>query len=160
MRHYEIIFLIHADQSDQVPAMIDKYRAVVKKHKGKISRVEDWGRRSLAYHINRVHKAHYVLMNIEGDAETIKELQDAFDYNDAILRHLIIRMSVAETKPSIMMEVIRQERKREVEHGKTQDSTERKKAYNESSNVKSAESPKTEAPATPKTKDIEERADA
>ena len=115
MHHYELVFLVHPEQSDQVPTMIDKYQSVVKKKQGKVHRVEDWGRRSLAYHINRAHKAHYILMNVESDSEAIDELRDAFEYNDAVLRHLITRVRTAETQPSIMMQKVRNERKREAE---------------------------------------------
>jgi small subunit ribosomal protein S6 len=118
MRHYELVFLVHPEQSEQVPAMIEKYRALIKKGNGKVYRVEDWGKRPLAYNINRVHKAHYVLMNIEGDAETTEQLRGVFEYNDAVLRHMIMRVSQAETQPSVMMEKVRQERKREVDRSK------------------------------------------
>lgn len=118
MRHYEIVCLVHPDQSEQVPAMVDKYRALVKKHRGKVYRVEDWGRRSLAYRIKRVHKAHYLLINIGGELELIKEIRSAFDYNDAVLRYMITRVNEAETGVSVMMEKVRRERKREPERSK------------------------------------------
>lgn len=95
--------------------MVDKYRALVKKHRGKVYRVEDWGRRSLAYRIKRVHKAHYLLINIGGELELIKEIRSAFDYNDAVLRYMITRVAEAETGVSVMMEKVRRERKRESE---------------------------------------------
>jgi small subunit ribosomal protein S6 len=90
MRHYEVVFLVHPDQSEQVPAMIERYRANLEGKGGSIHRLEDWGRRQLAYPINKVHKAHYVLMNIECDGDTLRELEDAFRYNDAVLRNLIV----------------------------------------------------------------------
>lgn len=103
MRHYEIVFIVHPDQSDQVPAMIERYKALVTGSNGAIHRLEDWGRRQLAYPIQKMHKAHYVLMNIECDSATLAELENAFRFNDAVLRHLTVRMDRAETAPSPMM---------------------------------------------------------
>ena len=103
MRHYEIVFIVHPDQSEQVPAMIERYRTMVTGHKGLIHRLEDWGRRQLAYPIQKVHKAHYVLMNIECDQETLGELEHAFKFNDAVLRHLIVATTEAKVAPSPMM---------------------------------------------------------
>jgi small subunit ribosomal protein S6 len=103
MRHYEVCFIVHPDQSEQVPAMIERYRATVTSKDGKIHRLEDWGRRQLAFPLAKVHKAHYVLMNIECDNETLTELEHSFKFNDAVLRHLIIRMERAWTTPSPMM---------------------------------------------------------
>jgi len=100
MRHYEIVFLVHPDQSEQVPAMIERYRGTIEGKEGVIHRLEDWGRRQLAYPIAKVHKAHYVLMNIECDGETLKELESAFRFNDAVLRHLTIKCKEAVTAPS------------------------------------------------------------
>ncbi|WP_090631122.1 30S ribosomal protein S6 [Nitrosomonas marina] len=104
MRHYEIVFIVHPDQSEQVPAMIERYRGIVAAKNGKVHRLEDWGRRQLAYLIQKVHKAHYVLMNIECDQETLNELDYAFKFSDAILRHLTIRMDGPVTDPSPMMQ--------------------------------------------------------
>ncbi|NWG30055.1 MAG: 30S ribosomal protein S6 [Rhodocyclaceae bacterium] len=103
MRHYEIVFIVHPDQSDQVPAMIERYKTLVTGSGGAIHRLEDWGRRQLAYPIQKVHKAHYVLMNIECGSDTLAELENAFKFNDAVLRHLTVRMDHAETAPSPMM---------------------------------------------------------
>jgi small subunit ribosomal protein S6 len=103
MRHYEIVFIVHPDQSDQVPAMIERYKTLVTGKNGAIHRLEDWGRRQLAYPIQKVHKAHYVLMNIECDGETLAELENAFKFNDAVLRHLTVKTDKAETAPSPMM---------------------------------------------------------
>jgi small subunit ribosomal protein S6 len=103
MRHYEVCFIVHPDQSEQVPAMIERYRATVTSKNGKIHRLEDWGRRQLTYPLAKVHKAHYVLMNIECDSETLAELEHSFKFNDAVLRHLIIKMERAWTTPSPMM---------------------------------------------------------
>jgi len=103
MRHYEIVFIVHPDQSEQVPAMIERYRTLVTGKNGHIHRLEDWGRRQLAYPIQKIHKAHYVMMNIECDQETLDELEHAFKFNDAVLRHLTIKTKAAVTEPSVMM---------------------------------------------------------
>ena len=103
MRHYEVVFIVHPDQSEQVPAMIERYRSLVTSQGGQIHRLEDWGRRQLAYPIQKIHKAHYVLMNIECDGETLAELEHSFRFNDAVLRHLTVKMKAAVTSPSPMM---------------------------------------------------------
>ena len=103
MRHYEIVFIVHPDQSEQVPAMVERYKTLVSSRNGSIHRLEDWGRRQMAYPIQKVHKAHYVLMNIECDGETLVELEHAFKFNDAVLRHLTIKMKHAVTAASPMM---------------------------------------------------------
>jgi len=103
MRHYEIVFIVHPDQSEQVPAMIERYKGLVTAKGGQIHRLEDWGRRQLAYPIEKVHKAHYVLMNIEVDGDTLNELEHAFKFNDAVLRHLTIKTKKAVVAPSPMM---------------------------------------------------------
>lgn len=103
MRHYEICFLVHPDQSEQVPAMLERYRGLIEGKGGQIHRLEDWGRRQLAYPIVKLHKAHYVLMNIECDAETLKELEAVFKFNDAVLRHLTIRRQEAVSDQSHML---------------------------------------------------------
>ena len=103
MRHYEIILLIHPDQSEQVPAMLERYKGMITAGGGQVHRVEDWGRRQLAYPIQKIHKAHYVLMNIECDRETLEELEHAFKFNDAVLRHLTVKMDRAVVEASPMM---------------------------------------------------------
>ncbi len=103
MRHYEIVFIVHPDQSEQVPAMVERYKALVATHGGQVHRLEDWGRRQLAYPIQKLHKAHYVLMNIECSGEVLNELEHGFKFNDAVLRHLTIKMKKAVTTPSPMM---------------------------------------------------------
>jgi len=103
MRHYEICFIVHPDQSEQVPAMVERYKGMVTARNGKVHRLEDWGRRQLAYPLAKVHKAHYVLMNIECDNETISEFEHSFRFNDAILRHLTVKMTKAVVDPSPMM---------------------------------------------------------
>lgn len=100
MRHYEVVFLVHPSQSEQVPGMIERYQGNLEKRGGVVHRLEDWGRRPLAYPINKIHKAHYVLMNVECDQEAIDELESAFRFNDAVLRNLIILRNTAVTEPS------------------------------------------------------------
>lgn len=100
MRHYEVVFLVHPSQSEQVPGMIERYQGNLEKRGGIVHRLEDWGRRPLAYPINKIHKAHYVLMNVECDQEAIDELESAFRFNDAVLRNLIIQRNTAVTEPS------------------------------------------------------------
>ncbi len=103
MRHYEIVFIVHPDQSEQVPAMIDRYKATIAQGGGKVHRIEDWGRRQMTYPIQKLFKAHYVLMNIEISQVTLDELEHAFKFNDAVLRHLTVQKRAAETAPSPMM---------------------------------------------------------
>lgn len=103
MRHYEIVFIVHPDQSEQVPAMVERYKTMITEAGGKIHRLEDWGRRQLAYPINKIHKAHYVLMNIEAASGVVDELETAFRFNDAVLRHLTIKTKHAVTEASPMM---------------------------------------------------------
>ena len=112
MRHYEIVFIVHPDQSEQVPAMIDRYKATLAAAGGKVHRIEDWGRRQMAYMIDKLAKAHYVCMNIECDQKTLEELEHAFKFNDAVLRHLIIKTKKAESEPSIMMKEVQREEAR------------------------------------------------
>jgi small subunit ribosomal protein S6 len=109
MRHYEIVFIVHPDQSEQVPAMIERYKASVLARKGQVHRVEDWGRRQLAYMIQKLAKAHYVCMNIECDSETLSELETSFKFNDAVLRYLTVKVKKAETVPSPMMKAVQKE---------------------------------------------------
>ena len=132
MRHYEIVFLVHPDQSDQVSAMIERYSAVVTDAGGKIHRLEDWGRRPLAYAINNAHKAHYVLMNVECEFSAIEEIENLFRFNDAVLRHLTIKKKGAVTEASPLA-------KAKEEAAKNFDSADKKPA--------AAEETKTEAPA-------------
>jgi len=114
MRHYEIVFIVHPDQSEQVPAMIERYRSTITGRKGAIHRLEDWGRRQMTFPIAKMHKAHYVLMNIECDQETLDELEHSFKFNDAVLRHLTVQMKAAVTTPSPMM---KEEKSRSVLNG-------------------------------------------
>jgi len=105
MRHYEIVFMVHPDQSEQVPGMIERYTGAIKEAGGSIHRLEDWGRRQLAYPIEKLHKAHYVLLNVEAPQAVIDELETNFRYNDAVLRNLIMRTNTAVTEPSPMAKV-------------------------------------------------------
>ena len=114
MRHYEVVFIVHPDQSEQVPAMIERYKSLVTSQGGAIHRLEDWGRRQLAYPIQKLVKAHYVCVNIECSQETLDELEHAFRYNDAVLRHLVVRTKKAETAPSPMMKAVEREEARKV----------------------------------------------
>ena len=109
MRHYEVVFMVHPDQSEQVPAMIERYRKMIESSGGAIHRLEDWGRRQLAYPINKIHKAHYVLMNIECGAEPLKELDSAFRFNDAVIRNLIIKRDGAVTEISLLAKMKEEE---------------------------------------------------
>jgi len=109
MRHYEIILLVHPDQSEQVPAMLERYKGVITAAGGKVHRLEDWGRLQLAYQINKLAKAHYLLLNIEVSKEALVELETGFRFNDAVLRHLTVLKSKAETGPSVMMKRVEKE---------------------------------------------------
>ena len=129
MRHYEIVFLVHPDQSDQVSAMTERYRSIIEQGNGKVHRLEDWGRLQLAYPIQKIHKAHYVLMNIECNQEVLDELNSSFRFNDAVIRNMVVAAKRAETEKSAMLKMIEQE---EAESGKKaapQPSTESQKSY-------------------------------
>ena len=115
MRHYEIVILVHPDQSEQVPSMIERYQSIVTSNKGIIHRLEDWGRRLLAYPINKVHKAHYVLMNIECDNDSLKQLAEAFRFNDAVIRNLVIKKNKAVTQPSPLFKTDNEDKKEAAE---------------------------------------------
>ncbi len=106
MRHYEIVFLVHPDQSEQVPSMIERYRSIIESKKGAIHRLEDWGRRQLTYPINKIHKAHYVLMNIECGKDALEELENAFRFNDAVIRNLVLVMKRAVTEASPLVKPV------------------------------------------------------
>ena len=112
MRHYEVVFIVHPDQSEQVPAMVERYQSLITGQGGKIHRLEDWGRRQLAYPIQKLVKAHYVCLNIECVQATLDELEHSFRYNDAVLRHLVIKTKTAQTEPSIMMKQVEREEAR------------------------------------------------
>ena len=112
MRHYEVVFVVHPDQSDQVPAMVERYTQMITETGGKIHRQEDWGRRQLAYPINKIHKAHYILLNVECGQEVLDEIVTLFRYNDAILRHLVIKTEEAITEESLILKGERESRER------------------------------------------------
>ncbi|MGM0913183.1 MAG: 30S ribosomal protein S6 [Pseudomonadota bacterium] len=112
MRHYEIVFMVHPDQSEQVPAMVERYTSLVTENGGTVHRLEDWGRRHLAYPINKIHKAHYVLMNVECSGETLDEIENIFRFNDAIIRSLVVRCNEAITEASPMMKPVEEKRTR------------------------------------------------
>ena len=120
MRHYEIVFLVHPDQSEQVPAMVERYTSAVKSSGGQVHRLEDWGRRQLAYSINKIHKAHYVLMNIEASETVLEELTTNFRYNDAILRSLVIREDAAITEESFILKAEKEGRERKARPPRTE----------------------------------------
>ncbi|MEM6708163.1 MAG: 30S ribosomal protein S6 [Pseudomonadota bacterium] len=135
MRHYEIVFLVHPDQSDQVAGMLERYQALIERGEGTVHRTEDWGRRQLAYPINKIHKAHYALMNIEVNRDTLEELESAFRFNDAVLRNMIISRKAAEVGNSKIYEeeLKDQEKDRERERRREQEAAQRRAASQESS---------------------------
>ncbi|MAA49236.1 MAG: 30S ribosomal protein S6 [Gammaproteobacteria bacterium] len=139
MRHYEIVFLVHPDQSDQVPGMVERYQGVIERGNGVVHRTEDWGRRQLAYPIAKIHKAHYILMNVEVGQEAIEELESAFRFNDAVIRNLIIRRDAPETGNSKLYE----EELREQEKDRERD----RRRQEESASRVAAADVKDEAPA-------------
>ena len=120
MRHYEIIFMVHPDQSAQVPAMVERYRALIETAAGAVHRLEDWGRRQLAYPINKIHKAHYILMNVECGQTTLDELEELFRYNDAIIRNIIIRREHAITEESLLAKSAEEKRARKAQREEAQ----------------------------------------
>jgi small subunit ribosomal protein S6 len=120
MRHYEVVFMVHPDQSEQVPAMIERYKQMVESRSGKMHRIEDWGRLQLTYPIQKIAKAHYVLMNVEADQASLEELENAFRFNDAVLRHLVVRMTKAESAPSVMNKRLQKEESRKAPEPQTE----------------------------------------
>ena len=142
MRHYEIVFLVHPDQSEQVPAMIDRYKASVESNGGKVHRLEDWGRRQLAYPINKIHKAHYVLMNVECDEAVRDEIETAFRFNDAVIRNLILKRDEAVTDMSVLAKAKNEE-----------DAAEKKSAAERAANEKRAAAAAAQEAAAAKTSD-------
>ena len=128
MRHYEIVFLVHPDQSEQVPAMVERYKQGIEKDGGKIHRLEDWGRRQLAYPINKVHKAHYILLNVEAEQAAIDELTTTFRYNDAVLRNLVIRTDEPVTEESPILKAEKESRERRARSDRPRDEERRSDA--------------------------------
>ena len=134
MRHYEVVFMVHPDQSEQVPGMVERYTAVITKDGGKVHRLEDWGRRQLAYHINKVHKAHYILMNVEASNEAMEELTTTFRYNDAVIRNLVIRRDDPVTEESLIMKAEKEDRERKSRYQERQASERQDWGYCRSAN--------------------------
>lgn len=126
MRHYEVVFMVHPDQSEQVPGMIERYSNVITKDGGTVHRLEDWGRRQLAYHINKIHKAHYVLMNVEASNEAMEELTTTFRYNDAVIRNLVIRRDEPVIEESLIMKAEREDKERKARYQERQDNDARR----------------------------------
>jgi small subunit ribosomal protein S6 len=140
MRHYEVVFLVHPDQSDQVPGMIERYKALIERGDGKIHRTEDWGRRQLAFPVKKIHKAHYVLMNIEVNDATLDELTSAFRFNDAVLRNLIMKRKGAETEMSkIYAEELREQEKERERDRRREEELAARRAAESSSEAEAAE---------------------
>jgi len=150
MRHYEIVFLIHPDQSEQVPAMVERYRAMVENDKGTVHRSEDWGRRQLAYPIQRLHKAHYYLLNIECNTGPLEEILEAFRFNDAVLRHMVIKLKNAVTEES---QLIKKDDKKPVDKKPRHvEKAEEKKVEEKKAEEKKAEEKKVEEKKTEEAK--------
>ena len=145
MRHYEIVFMVHPDQSEQVPGMIERYTNVITKDGGQIHRLEDWGRRQLAYHINKIHKAHYVLMNVEASNDAMEELTTTFRYNDAVIRNLVIRRDEPVTEESLIMKAEKEDRERKSRYQERQAAE--AKAAETSKEAEASEEVAEEAPA-------------
>jgi small subunit ribosomal protein S6 len=145
MRHYEIVFMVHPDQSEQVPGMVERYTATIQKDGGTVHRLEDWGRRQLAYPINKIHKAHYILMNVEASNDALDELTTTFRYNDAVIRNLVIRRDESVTEESFIMKAEKESR-------------ERKTRYEERQSSESARAP-APAPAAPAEDEAEDTAE-
>ena len=140
MRHYEIVFLVHPDQSEQVPGMVERYTATIKESGGEVHRLEDWGRRRLAYPINKIHKAHYILMNVECTEEALAELTTNFKYNDAVLRNLVIREDEAITEESPIMKAEKESRERKAARAERSERRERSERDDRSSDNEEDES--------------------
>ena len=132
MRHYEIVFMVHPDQSEQVPGMIERYTTAIQKDGGQVHRLEDWGRRQLAYPINKIHKAHYVLMNVEASNDAMEELTTTFRFNDAVIRNLVIRRDEAVSEESFIMKAEKESRERKTRYEDCQQASD--KAADDSSN--------------------------
>ncbi|MEM9622608.1 MAG: 30S ribosomal protein S6 [Pseudomonadota bacterium] len=157
MRHYEVVFLVHPDQSDQVPGMIERYHALIDRGQGKVHRTEDWGRRQLAFPISKIHKAHYILFNIEVNQSTLEELESAFRFNDAVIRSMLIRRDKPETGNSKIYEeeLKDQEKERERDRRREEEYAARANANAENANAEKEQAPAESAPAAD-TADTEE----
>ena len=158
MRHYEVVFMVHPDQSEQVPGMIERYSNVITKDGGTVHRLEDWGRRQLAYHINKIHKAHYVLMNVEASNEAMEELTTTFRYNDAVIRNLVIRRDEPVLEESLIMKAEREDKERKARYQERQDNDARRAAAETAAAPAEEEAPEpaAEAPEAATEETIEE----
>jgi small subunit ribosomal protein S6 len=150
MRHYEVVFLVHPDQSDQVPGMLERYQALIERGEGKVHRIEDWGRRQLAFPIAKIHKAHYALMNVEIDQATLEELESAFRFNDAVIRNLVIRRKQAATGHSKIYEEELKDQERDRERDSRRREDEARKPAAEAT-TESADAPEAPEAATEET---------
>ena len=160
MRHYEVVFMVHPDQSDQVPGMMERYSAMIERGGGKVHRIEDWGRRQLAYPVAKIHKAHYVLMNIEVACETLEELESAFRFNDAVLRNLIIGRKHPETGMSKIYEEELREQEKERERERRREEEAKMRMVRRQENEAEAEQRQTETDEAPAaTEDTADAAD-
>ncbi|HCA36631.1 MAG TPA: 30S ribosomal protein S6 [Gammaproteobacteria bacterium] len=146
MRHYEVVFLVHPDQSEQVPGMIERYTQLMADNGGSVHRMEDWGRRQLAYPINKIHKAHYVMMNIECGGETLEELSTLFRYNDAVLRNLVIKRKDAVTEESLILKQERESKERKARSEQKRKEEEAAAAAAAAAEAEAAAAPAEEAP--------------
>ena len=146
MRHYEVVFLVHPDQSEQVPGMIERYTQLMADNGGSVHRMEDWGRRQLAYPINKIHKAHYVMMNIECGGETLEELSTLFRYNDAVLRNLVIKRKEAVAEESL---ILKQERESKERKARSEQKRKEEEAAAAAAAAKAAAAAEAEAAAAP-----------
>ena len=147
MRHYEVVFTVHPDQSEQVPGMIERYSSVITKDGGTVHRLEDWGRRQLADHINKIHKAHYVLMNVEASNEAMEELTTTFRYNDAVIRSLVIRCDEPVLEESLIMKAEREDKERKARYQERQDNDARRAAAETAEAPAEEDAPETVAEA-------------
>ena len=148
MRHYEIVFMVHPDQSEQVPSMIERYSSVISKDGGTVHRLEDWGRRQLAYPINKIHKAHYVLMNVEASGDALDELTTTFRFNDAVVRNLVIRRDEPVTEESFIMKAEKENRERKSRYEERQAAdAAREKSVEAKDKVAEAKGEESDAPA-------------
>lgn len=159
MRHYEIVFMVHPDQSDQVPGMVERYRSLVERGGGTVHRTEDWGRRQLAYPVAKIHKAHYILMNIEAARETLEELESAFRFNDAVLRNLIIGRREAETGNSKIYEAELREQEKDRERERKREEEARARVARRQRESEVADAAEAEAPAVEEAAETEPAAD-
>ena len=160
MRHYEIVFLVHPDQSEQVPAMVERYQGIVTEAGGAIHRTEDWGRRQLAHPINKIHKAHYVMMNVECGHDAIKEITGVFKFNDAVLRHLVVSRKEAITEASPMSIAVEEEKQREKESQRRRDAKAAAETAMLSDNKSDEDKPAEEAAEAPAEEASTEAAEA